>query len=146
MLGKPRILLADDHEGIRREVQRLLEPECEVVGAVPDGCAALRAAEALKPDLVVLAVRMPIMGGIEAARRLRERSPGVRVVFLTMQESPAYVRAALSTGALGYVFKASAHADLGRAIRSALEGRSFVSSLERPARREDVDRRPSSPR
>ncbi len=76
MLGKPRVLLADDHEDFRREVWRLLGPEFEVVGSVPDGEAALRAAATLTPDVVVLDVRMPVMGGIEAARRLLERSPG----------------------------------------------------------------------
>ncbi len=108
MRSKPRVLLAEDHEGFQREIRCLLEPEFEVVGAVPDGRVALRAAEALTPDVVVLDVRMPVMGGIEAARRLLERSPGTRVVFLSMQQSPAIVREALSTGALGYVFKASA--------------------------------------
>ncbi len=108
MIGKLRVLLADDHEDFRYEVRRLLEPELEVVGAVPDGRAALRSAETLTPDVVVLDVRMPVMGGIKAARRLLERTPGARVVFLSMQQSPAIVREALSTGALGYVFKASA--------------------------------------
>ncbi len=69
-------------------------------------------------------------GGIEAARRLLERSPGTRVVFLSMQQSPAIAREALSTGALGYVFKASANEGFGRAICAALDGQSFVSSFD----------------
>jgi DNA-binding NarL/FixJ family response regulator len=125
--------LADDHEDFRREARRLREPELEIVAAVSDGRAALEAAERLSPDVAVLDVQMPVMGGIEAACRLSERSPGVKVVFLSSYQSPALIREALSTGALGYVFKASAVEDLVPAIRAALDGRSFVSSLKSSA-------------
>ena len=130
MPSKPRVLLVDEHEDFRQEVQRLLEPEFEVIGVAPDGRAALEMVELLSPDVAVLDVHAPVMGGIEAARRLCERCTGVRVVFLSSHQSPALIGAALSTGALGYVFKASALEDLGRAIWSVLEERSFVSSLK----------------
>jgi len=84
--------------------------------------------------VAVLDVQIPVMGGIETARRISERSPGVQVVFLSSYQSPALIREALSTGALGYVFKALAVEDLRPAIRAALDGRSFVSSLESSAR------------
>lgn len=130
MVKRPRVLLADDHESVRGEVRSVLEPEFDVVAAVPDGEAALQAAETLAPDVVVLDVGMPLLGGIEAARRLVERYPGVRIVFLSIHQTPGIVETALSTGALGYVFKTSADEDLAPAIRDSLEGRSFVSSAE----------------
>jgi DNA-binding NarL/FixJ family response regulator len=133
MSCKSRILLVDHHEDFRQEVRRLLEPELEVIGVVADGRSALEAAERLSPDVAVLDVQIPAMGGIEAARRLSERSPGVRIVFLSSYQSPALIREALSTGALGYVFKALAAEDLRPAIRAALDGRSFVSSLKSSA-------------
>jgi DNA-binding NarL/FixJ family response regulator len=133
MSCKPLVLLADDHGDFRREARRLLEPEFEIVAAVSDGRSALEAAERLSPDVAVLEVQMPVVGGIEAACRLAERSPGTKVVFLSSYQSPALIRKALSTGALGYVFKALAVEDLVPAIRTALDGQSFVSSLNSPA-------------
>mgnify|MGYP001826877418 CR=1 FL=1 len=130
MVKKPRVLLADDHESVRRGVRSVLESEFDVVAAVPNGEAALQAAETLRPDVVVLDVEMPVLGGMEAARRLLERWPGARIVFLSIHRTPGIVGKALSTGALGYVFKTSADEDLAPAIRDALEGRSFVSSAE----------------
>lgn len=130
MTNKPRVLLADDHAAFAREVESLLEPEFEVVGTVHDGRAATEAARLLSPDVVVLDVKMPVMGGIESARSIFEHATDARVVFLSSYRSPALVRDALATGALGYVFKASAVEDLVRAIRAAIEGQTFVSSGE----------------
>ena len=127
MSKKPRVLLADDHESVRREIRAMLEPEFDVVGAVPDGEALLEAAETLKPDVVVLDVSMPVMSGIEAAKRLKKLHPEGKIVFLSIHQAPAIVQEALSTGALGYVFKISADADLAEAVRQALEGHSFLS-------------------
>jgi len=129
MSKKPRVLLADDHESVRREIRAMLEPEFDVVGAVPDGEALLEAAETLKPDVVVLDVSMPVMSGIEAAKRLNELYPEGKIVFLSIHQAPAIVQEALSTGALGYVFKISADTDLAEAVRKALEGRSFLSPM-----------------
>ena len=106
---------------------RLLEPEFEVVGAVEDGLALLEAAARMKPDVCVLDISMPRVSGIEAATQLREREPGVKVVFLTVHEDPDFVRAALATDALGYVVKSRMASDLGPAIRASLAERLFVS-------------------
>jgi len=129
MSKKPRVLLADDHESVRREIRAILTPEFDVVGAVADGEALIEAVETLKPDVVVLDVSMPVMGGIEAAKRLNELYPEGKVVFLSIHQNPAIVQEALSTGALGYVFKISADADIVEAVRKALEGHTFLSPI-----------------
>ena len=127
---KPRVLLADDHAAFLKEAGTLLEPEFKVVGVVNNGRAALEAARMLTPDVVVLDVKMPGMGGFEAARCLFEQSTDARVVFLSSYGSPALVREALATGALGYVNKVSVLEDLRLAIRAALAGQTFVSSVQ----------------
>jgi DNA-binding NarL/FixJ family response regulator len=126
-LTRTRILLAEDHKDMRDRVVRLLEPEFEVVGATEDGLALLEAAERMRPDVCVVDISMPRMDGIEAATRLRERAPLVRVVFLSVHEDQDFVRAALATDALGYVVKSRMASDLRSAIREALAGRLFVS-------------------
>ena len=107
--------------------RRLLEPDFEVIGTVRDGRAAIEAAVRLAPDLLVLDLSMPVMGGIEAARCLRAAGSRARVVFLTVHGDPDYARAALTTGALGYVVKCRLASDLVPALRRALAGGTFVS-------------------
>ena len=119
--------MADDHESVRSEVRAILEPAFDVVGAFPDGETLIKAAETLIPDVVVLDVSMPVMSGIEAAKRLKELHPEGKIVFLSIHQTPAIIQEALSTGALGYVFKVSADVDLVHAVREALEGHSFLS-------------------
>ena len=124
---RARILLADDHQAIREKVIQELDPEFEVVGAVGDGNALLKAAARMKPDVCVVDVSMPIMNGIEAATQINSAGSGVKIVFLTVHEDPDFLRAALDAGALGYVIKSRMVTDLSPAIRAALAGRSFVS-------------------
>ena len=126
-LSKIRVLLADDHGGVLDTVARLLVPEFDVVGAVTDGYGLLSAAERLKPDVVIVDISMPILNGIEAVRRLKESGSQARVVFLTVHESSDYVRAALATGALGYVVKPRLGVDLSVAIKEVHTGRSYLS-------------------
>ena len=123
----PRILLADDQEEVRRAIAHLLEGEFHVIGTAENGQRALELAPVLSPDVIVLDVCMPVLNGIEAAERLRESGSASKVVFLTVHEDADFVNAALSTGALGYVLKCSAGADLIPAIRQAVEGKRFVS-------------------
>jgi DNA-binding NarL/FixJ family response regulator len=124
---RARVLLADDHDDFLLVAARLLKPEFRVVGAVGEGQAALDAAARLSPDVVVLDVSMPVLGGVEACRRLRVACPAVRVVFLTAHEDPGFVWAALEAGAHGYVVKSLAADDLAGALRAVLAGRPFVS-------------------
>ncbi len=126
-LSKIRVLLADDHGDVLDTVARLLVPEFDVVGAVTDGYGLLSAAERLKPDVVIVDISMPILNGIEAVRRLMESGSQAQVVFLTVHESSDYVRAALATGALGYVVKPRLGVDLNVAIKEVHAGRSYLS-------------------
>ena len=126
-LSKIRVLLADDHGDVLDTVARLLVPEFDVVGAVTDGYGLLSAAERLKPDVVIVDISMPILNGIEAVRRLMESGSQAQVVFLTVHESSDYVRAALATGALGYVVKPRLGVDLNVAIKEVHGGRSYLS-------------------
>lgn len=126
-MNNVRILLADDHEPTLERIRRLLEPEFEIVGAVGDGETLLCSARDLTPDVVVVDVSMPGMSGIEAARRLRQDLPSVKVVFLSNHSEWAVVSAALAAGACGYVVKLWAAEELAPAIHDALGERCFVS-------------------
>ncbi len=121
------VLLADDHEEVLAIVSRLLEPEFEVVKTVANGEAAIHEAANLGPDIMVLDISMPVLGGIEAARQLKAAGSRTKIVFLTVHQDPDYVRVALAAGALGYVVKYRLASDLLPALREALAGRSFVS-------------------
>ena len=126
-MARARILLADDHKEIRDRAVRLLEPEFEVVGAVADGNALVRVSAQLKPDVCIIDISMPYLNGIEAAIKLRENGSEARIVFLTVNEDSDFVRAALKTGALGYVVKSRMATDLCLAINGAIRGHLFVS-------------------
>jgi DNA-binding NarL/FixJ family response regulator len=125
---KIRVLVADDHQQMLEYVCELLSADCfEVVDAVGDGQAALESALKLRPDVVVLDISMPVMNGIQAAKRLREANPDARIVFLTVDKDPDTCHAALQTGALGYVLKPRLGNDLIPAIKMAHSGQRFVS-------------------
>jgi DNA-binding NarL/FixJ family response regulator len=122
-LDRIRVLLADDHEAMLDRVAGLLATECDVVGTVTDGQQALDAVRELKPDVLVLDISMPVMNGIETARRLKEAGSETRIVFLTVHDDPDFVREALEAGALGYVIKQRIASDLVAAIKKAHAGR-----------------------
>jgi DNA-binding NarL/FixJ family response regulator len=130
LLSSIRILVVDDHEGWRRKVCQLLQvrPKFQVIGEASDGSEAVQMAEALKPDLIVLDIGLPKLNGIEAARRIRPLSPGSKIVFLSQNDDPDVVRAALSTGARGYVRKTDAVSELLSAADAVFRGKQFVSS------------------
>jgi DNA-binding NarL/FixJ family response regulator len=127
MMRKPRVVLADDHTILVEAFCKLLEPHCEVVACVHDGRALLDTAEQLDPDVVVVDIGMPLMNGLEAGRRLRQQMPGVKLIFLTMNEDPELAAEAMQFGASGYLLKSSAAEELIRAIQLALKGKSYVS-------------------
>jgi DNA-binding NarL/FixJ family response regulator len=122
-------MLADDHRLLREAFTRLLEPECDVVGAVADGRELLAAAPDLLPDIVVLDVAMPLLNGLDAARQLKRTMPKVKVIFLTMSEDPDIAAEAFRAGASGYLLKNSAASELLQAIREVSLGRSYVTPL-----------------
>lgn len=127
-LSKIRILLADDNTPVLEYVREFLNANsCEVVGAVNDGEAAVRAAALLIPDVVVLDLSMPVLNGIEAAKRILEAKPSTKIVFLTVEKDRDTCRAALEAGACGYVLKPRLATDLIPAIELAKDGRRFIS-------------------
>lgn len=128
---RPRVLLADDHMLVIDGLRRILEPECEVVGAVEDGRSLLKAAEQLKPDIVLLDISMPLLNGVEAARRLRKTVPAAKLIFVTMHADATYVTGAFRAGASGYVLKRCASMELVSAIREVLKGRTYITPLIR---------------
>src|SRR5262245_30455244 len=128
-MRRPRILLADDHRLLREAFAQLLEPDCDVVGAVADGRAVLAAAQELQPDIVVLDIAMPLLNGLDAARQLKGVMPNVKVIFLTMSEDPDVAAEAFRAGASGYLLKNSAASELLQAIREVSLGRAYVTPL-----------------
>ena len=126
-MKRHRILLADDHRIVAEGLKRLLEPEFDLVAVVEDGRALLSAARELKPDVIVSDISMPELNGVEALEELKKDNPEARVVFLTMHHNVAYARKAMDAGALGFVLKHSAVAELILAVRAAAAGRTFVS-------------------
>jgi two-component system response regulator DesR len=109
------------------EVSKLLEREFEIVAAVPDGALAVEAVTDLKPDAVLLDIHMPGMSGIEAAQQLRHLESSAKIIFLTIERDPEYVRLAAALSA-SYVVKSRMSRDLSIAIKEALAGHLFVSS------------------
>ena len=128
-----RILLVDDHPVVRQGLRTLLEgrSEWEVAGEASDGIEAVEKVNALQPDVVVLDVTMPRMNGIEACRVIKQKRPGVEVLFVTQHDSPQMMREALEAGARGYVVKSNAARDLLEAVEAGSEHRSFTA-LNRP--------------
>ena len=126
-MTRPRVLLADDHRMVSEGLQSLLADEFELVGMVEDGRAMVAAAQKLHPDVIVSDITMPHLNGIDAMARLKKDNPDIKVVFLSMHQNAAYARRALQAGALGFVLKHSAPAELVMAIRAALKGKTFIS-------------------
>ena len=115
-MGKPSVVLADDHGLVSAGISRILENGFDVTGTVGDGVQLLALCDELKPDLVLLDISMPLMNGIEAARRLKERHPKTRIVVVTIHSEREYVTEAFRAGASGYLLKSSAASELIMAI------------------------------
>ncbi len=130
MSKKIRLLLVDDHQIVRAGLQLLFvaEKDMEIVGEVSSGDEAIKAVSDLKPDVVVMDVAMPGIGGIEATRRIKEAHPSVSVLALTMHEDEQYFFEMLDAGASGYIPKRAAPDDLVSAIRVISQGNVFLHS------------------
>jgi DNA-binding NarL/FixJ family response regulator len=124
-----RALVVEDFEPFRRFIRSMLgrNPELYVIAEVSDGIEAVRKAEELQPNLILLDIGLPRLTGIEAARRIRQLSPESKIIFLTQESSADIVQEAISSGAWGYVMKARAASDLLPAIQAVREGQRFVS-------------------
>jgi DNA-binding NarL/FixJ family response regulator len=125
----PRVLIVDDNDAMLARASAVLAQDCVIVGAVHDGSAALAAANALQPEVVVVDISMPGMSGFEVASRLRAAGSTVAIVFLTVHGDEAFVLAAKLAGGIGYVVKSRIVADLPVAVRAAQAGRPFVSAI-----------------
>jgi DNA-binding NarL/FixJ family response regulator len=125
---KARILLGDDHPLFLEGGQGLLREQYEVVGAASDGRALVEAALRLKPGLILLDISMPLLSGIEAARRIKASLPAVKILFFTMHHERPYVQAAFEAGAAGYLLKSATSQELLYAIQEIQKGRLYFSS------------------
>jgi two-component system, NarL family, response regulator NreC len=124
-----RIVLADDHEVVRTGLRMLLdnEPDFEVVAEASDTESARRYVRGHHPEVLVLDLNMPGGSSLQAIPAIREEFPDTQIVVLTMQKEPAFAREALGAGALGYVLKEAAHAELVEAVRRAAAGESYLN-------------------
>ena len=126
-----RVLLVEDFEPFRQVIRTILqEAGLQVVAEASDGWEAVRQADELRPNLVLMDIGLPTLNGIAAARRIRELVPDSTILFVSQESSPDVIDEALSLGAAGYVVKAFASTDLVAALHAVREGRKFVSTCQ----------------
>ncbi len=123
-----RVVIADDHQIVREGLKSMLEAKQDitVAGMAGNGVEAVRLALELRPDVVVMDVRMPELSGIEATRRIVAEAPGVKVLMLTMESDRRYIVDSLDAGASGFVLKEAAFEELEDAIRSVADGQTYI--------------------
>ena len=124
-----RVLLADDHGLLRKGVRSVLaqDPDIEIAGEASDGAEAVRLAETMAPDVVILDIAMPGLNGLDAATQISHKDRRVGVILLSMYSDEEYLVRAVAAGVRGYLLKDSAEPDLVRAVRAVAEGNTFFS-------------------
>jgi DNA-binding NarL/FixJ family response regulator len=125
----PRVLIVDDHAFIRRGVQTILHafPEWEFCGEAENGKEAIRLADELKPEVIIMDVSMPGLNGIEATRAILKTQPDVKIVLLTLHESAELLRSAFRAGARGYLLKTDAEQELVKALTVVVGEGAYIS-------------------
>ena len=126
------VLIADDHAVFAEALRSLLQDEYVVLATVTDGRSLVEQTAKLRPQVLIIDIAMPLLNGFDAAKRVLEQSPSVKVVFLTMQEDARLAAAALKLGPIGFVLKHSAASELLTAISQVLAGKSYVTPKLRP--------------
>ena len=123
-----RILLVEDFAPYRSLVASMLDgnSECRVIGEASDGLEAVKKASELRPDLIFMDIGLPVLNGLQAAKRVLELNPSTKIVFLTQETDVVVLREALSLGGSGYLLKQDAEAELLPAIAAVLQGKRFV--------------------
>lgn len=129
-MNKPiRILLADDHTIVRQGLARLLEeqPDMKIVGEATNGQVVVDQVLELKPDIIIMDIAMPLLNGIEAAKKVRKIMPECKIIILSMYSHEHYIHQLLETGISGYLLKDSSGQEIIRAIRAAMKNKSIMS-------------------
>jgi DNA-binding NarL/FixJ family response regulator len=127
VVDKIRVVLADDHREVIAKIRGVLGDEFEIIEAAENGNQAVIAVLELNPDIFVTDISMPVLNGLQAARRIQKANSRVKIIFLTIHEDRDFIAAAFSAGATGYVTKRRLSTDLVVAIQEALKGHTFVS-------------------
>jgi two-component system response regulator NreC len=126
---KKRIVIAEDHTILREGLRALLSsaPDLEIIGEAVNGRDAIQCAETMEPDLILMDLSMPKMSGMDAVREIKRRSPGIKVLVLTVHKTDEYILASLEAGADGYVLKDATKTELMSAITTVLKGKRYLS-------------------
>ena len=129
MHKKYRIMIVEDHTLLREGLSTMIasDPALEVVGGADNGLDAVRQAVALKPDLILMDINMPVMNGTEALMDIKKREPTIKVMMLTAHKAEEYIRDCLQSGADGYVLKHATREELMTAIHKVLNGKTYLS-------------------
>jgi DNA-binding NarL/FixJ family response regulator len=124
---RPHLLIADDHAMFAETLRMYLENMFNVVGVVMDGRSLVAEAMRLRPDVIVVDVGMPVLNGLDAARKIKEQIPNIKFIFLTMQDDPNLAAAALELGPIGFVLKHSTGPELLKALDHVLHGKPYLT-------------------
>lgn len=135
------VLLVDDHHLVRSGFRKLLEDDAalSVVGEAGNGAEAIKLAEELKPDVVVMDMAMPELDGVQAILEIRRRQPKVEVLVLSMYGEDSYVRNAFQAGARGYLLKSALDMDLAAAVKAVAGGKQYCGEGVKPPKRDSTD-------